>query len=126
MRRHKQWQYEQSHTSAGPSSPGLMPVHEEQQQQELQQQELQQQQPADALTHPQQQSRPERSAGSLSSGLAVALDLRPVQASSSAAAAPSTPEELLATEHRIQRSNALAEVGLRQYMVNVRVGDDMV
>ena len=62
----------------------------------------------------------------MSSALAVAPDLRPVQASSSAAAASSTPEELLATEHSIQRSNALAEVGLRQYLVNVLVGDDMV
>ena len=31
MRRHKQWKHEQSHTSAGPNSPGLMPMQEEQQ-----------------------------------------------------------------------------------------------
>jgi hypothetical protein len=58
--------------------------------------------------------------------LAVAPDLRPVQASNSAAATSNAPEELLATEHNIQLSNALAEVGLRQYLVNVLVGDVMV
>ena len=31
MQCHKRWKYEQYHTSAGPSSPGLMPMQEEQQ-----------------------------------------------------------------------------------------------